>query len=250
MSARSGEFRRDLALPSVSDTERYRVFRLAKFIAAFADGKIPGVGIKHTPAKGDNWKAISMNHQHLVMSAITRLEPTIQVVEGFTLQPRSPQTRVNLGPHLDGLGRKYHQKKAYGLTATWLLHSSIGPAANVRLTSSRSGSYCDGEIPPIGDAKLTYEELEERGYDSDDDGFLVYDRRMYRDQPDYRKLLDKSIDPVISEPEVYHFEQRPLSSVLLALGTGVGPRTIHDFESVVPGQQRQVVLNYMSIMAH
>lgn len=250
MAIPKGEFRRDLPLPSVTDTEKYRVFRLAKLIAAFAEGKLPGIGITHAATEADDWRLISVDHQNLVISALKRLQPGVKVIEPFRGQHGNPETRTNLGPHLDGLSRRYQNKDPHGLTATWLLHTSLGPSARVRLISSRSGSYCNGEGPPIGDAKLTYEEQTQRGYDRDDSDLLVRDRRMYTDQPDYRNLLDTSYDPIISEPDVYHFDQEPMSSVLLTLGSALGPRTIHDFATMGPGRERRVVFNYMSITAH
>lgn len=250
MNVPSSEFRRDLPLPSVSDTERYRVLRLAKLIAAFAEGKLPGVGITHATTEMDDWRLISVNHQRLVMSAIKSLGSGIKVIEPLPMQAGSARTRTNLGPHLDALTRKYQNREGSGLTASWLLHTCIGPSADVRLISSRSGSYCFGETPIIGDANLTYEERANRGYDRDENDMLFYDRRWNKHEPDYPNILDQSFDPVISEPEVYHFEQTPMSSVLFALGTSFGPRTIHDFASLKPGQERQVGLNHMSIAAH
>lgn len=241
MSKFSSGVWREHALPVVNDSDPQAVHKVAELLGGITDFQLPGFGIETGAERQRNFERAHMRHQGLILAAVKLAvpkvvaDPSFAETEVVTVPWRSP-LHVDLDTHLPPEGDHFKM--------IMRLHTSdIGSGSRFSVMESRPGIGA-----PLGDGELFARSSEPteaalaHGYEPD---YLL--RGM---DASIERVGEGEYNPVLVDPNVYHFDLKELDSVFFRLMTSTGPVAVHNFEGQVPDQPRTIAVSDLTAYSY
>lgn len=175
----------------------------------------------------------------LILKAVCLIDPPIDIESGFKKAALSNFLN-GAGMHPDLVG---HYPTLDRQKITLKLHTAETEGANVVLANAGLGDIWD-----IGDRE-DYDELSgipcrsviDYGYDYENSEGILEDSRRFQYE-------SGSYDPIYSEPDFYQYQQGPYCSVLFRSLTTMGPASVHRFNAINPGVDRNVLVSQLDVL--
>lgn len=225
------ECRRDKALDFVVDTDQDAVAKASELVVALAGADIPGFGIVHEPMPGDLHESVHEHHKNLVTEAILAAGGILKLREPFD----SMGHPIGMGSHTNMHGDIVSHNNNWinvDVPGLWLRLHTTSPfnGANVQLVTTAPGlTERPADINMYQGNKLIGLDGSMRGYDGQD---ALFGSKVFY------KLEEGDYDPFVSAPDVHHFKQTALSSVVFRSYASIGPVTAHSFQALDPATRR------------
>ncbi len=228
------EYRHNHDLDNVFETDKYVVEKVAEYLARVVDAEIPGFQISHDmsipiidetkkdPSFSSQKQIAHWRHQALILAAANLTNPSLIVSRMFSESDSEKFSNVTAA-HYDKDRDPFDPED--GFIMVLRLHTADEQNGAVGLMVNGAPGLTakngDQDLFVPGSWEPTKEALE-FGYDGSP-SLSTFDLLEY--------LHEDSFDPIVSEADVYHFTQYPLSSIIFRSKTNLGQAVPHVFAS-------------------